>query len=76
MNKVKALRITNILLGISFIMVALPGVIQGLFKGLIDYSVFRVVHPIAGYAFIALVGVHVALNFTWIKANYLKKKTK
>jgi cytochrome c biogenesis factor len=74
MNRVKALRITNLLLFLVFMGIAISGLTAMLFPGLIPYSTFRVAHPFTGATFVALVITHIALNFNWIKANYLKKK--
>ncbi len=74
MNRVKALRITNVLLFLVFVGIAISGLTAFLFPGLIPYSTFRVAHPLTGVALVALVIIHLSLNFNWIKANYLKKK--
>lgn len=74
MNKVKALRVVNVLLFLVFIGIAISGLTAFLFPGLIPYSTFRLAHPLTGIAFIALVIAHLVLNFNWIKANFLKKK--
>lgn len=74
MNKVKALRVVNVLLFLVFIGIAISGLTAFLFPGLIPYSLFRLAHPLTGIAFIVLVIAHLFLNFNWIKANFLKKK--
>ena len=74
MSKAKALRIVNALLGLVFLGVAIPGLIQTIAPGAIPYSQFRQIHPVMGSLFVALVIAHLYLNLNWIKANYLKKK--
>jgi hypothetical protein len=74
MNRVKALRVVNVLLFLVFLGIAISGLTAFLFPGLIPYSTFRLAHPLTGIALIALVIIHLVLNFNWIKANYLKKK--
>jgi hypothetical protein len=74
MNRVKALKITNLLLFFVFLGIAISGLTAMLFPGLIPYATFRVAHPLTGAALVALVVTHLFLNFNWIKANYLKKK--
>ena len=74
MNRVKALRVVNVLLFLVFLGIAISGTTAFLFPGLIPYSTFRLAHPLTGITFVALVVVHLVLNFNWIKANYLKKK--
>lgn len=74
MNRVKALKVVNLLLFFVFFGIAISGLTAMLFPGLIPYSTFRVAHPFTGTTFVALVIAHLILNFNWIKANYLKKK--
>jgi hypothetical protein len=74
MNRVKALKVVNLLLFFVFLGIAISGLTAMLFPGLIPYSTFRVAHPFTGAAFVLLVVAHLVLNFNWIKANYLKKK--
>lgn len=72
MNKQKALRIVNVVLAIDFLLVALAGI----FRAFIPYELFYRAHPIGGYLLAALVAVHVYLNWTWIKQNFLKNAKK
>jgi hypothetical protein len=74
MNKVKALKYVNIIMAVLFVMVALPGMLQSQFPGIIDYGTFRRVHPLAGNLFVLAAIAHIYLNFNWIKANILKRK--
>lgn len=74
MTRLKALKIVNIILALSFIMVSIPGLIQFITQGAIPYSQFRLFHPIAGTTFTLAGFAHIALNFKWIKVNYFKKK--
>ena len=74
MNRVKALKVVNMLLFLVFVGIAFSGLTAMLFPGLIPYSIFRVAHPFTGATFVTLVVIHIILNFNWIKANYLKKK--
>lgn len=74
MTRLKLLKIVNIILALSFLMVSIPGIIQFLSQGAIPYSTFRAVHPIAGTVFTLAGFTHIALNYKWIKVNYFKKK--
>lgn len=74
MTKAKALKVVNALLGLVFLGVAIPGLIQTIAPGAIPYSQFRQIHPFMGTTFVVLILIHLYLNFNWIKANYLKKK--
>ncbi len=74
MNKVKALKFVNMVMAVLFVMVAVPGMLQSLFPGIIDYVTFRTIHPLAGQLFFIAAIAHIYLNFNWIKANILKRK--
>lgn len=74
MTRLQLLKIVNIVLALSFFAVSIPGIIQFVTQGAIPYSTFRAVHPIAGTIFTLAAFTHIALNFKWIKVNYLKKK--
>jgi len=76
MSRVKLLRIVNILLALVFLSISVSGIIQMLSPGTIPYLQFKQIHPLTGMLLIILVLVHVYLNWNWIKANYLKKKSK
>lgn len=71
MKKQAALKIVNPLLLLSFVAVA--GAAIGKRAGLVDGDLFRVVHPNAGLVFIGLALVHLALNWSWVKAAFLGK---
>jgi len=71
MNKMKLLKIVNIVLGISFLLQAISVV----------YMVLEIapgwlykLHALNGIVFILLVIVHIALNWAWIRVNFFKKK--
>ena len=71
-NKLKALKILNPILGILFIVQA--G--SGMFHGMIPWEIFEKVHGTTGYLFAAGVVTHFILNWSWIKANFLKPRPK
>jgi hypothetical protein len=72
MKKQKALKVVNPFLSIAFATVALTGVLHAL----IPWEVYHVLHPIAGYAAAALVATHIALNWSWISMNYLRRRAR
>jgi hypothetical protein len=74
MNRLKALRIVNLLLIIVFFSIASSGLLYWAGWLNIPYSTFRVVHPFTGLTLVILVIIHLVLNYNWIKANYLKKR--
>lgn len=72
MNKQKLLKIVNPLLGVCFLGVAGTGVLHDL----IPPEIYYVAHPLWGYCFVGFALLHVVLNWSWIKSNYLAKKKK
>ena len=72
MKRNTALKILNPVLAVLFINQALSGI----FHHQISYEAFEILHKAAGKVFIGLVVVHFVLNFNWIKANYLKRRTR
>lgn len=69
MKKAAALKAVNALLGLAF----LVQVVTALLHDQLPYEVFRGIHVVGGYLMAACVVVHVALNWGWIRANYLKR---
>ncbi len=74
MNRLKALRIINLLLIVVFFFIATSGLLYWVGWLNIPYSTFRLVHPLTGLTLVVLVIFHLILNYNWIKANYLKKR--
>ena len=72
MKKSMALKLVNIFLVLSFIGIVL---VVGL-RRVLSTDIFYAVHPKLGYLFITLAFMHIALNWNWIKSNFLKKKKK
>ncbi|MDD5491949.1 MAG: hypothetical protein PHV60_04630 [bacterium] len=71
MNKMKLLKIVNIVLGISFLLQAISVVFMVL--KMAPGWLYKV-HALNGIVFILLVIVHIVLNWAWIRVNFLKKK--
>jgi len=71
MKKNKMLRIINLLLAIDLLLVITTAALS-------DYiyptGYYRTLHVLPGSIFVALLAVHLFLNWAWIKSNYLKKK--
>ncbi len=74
MNRIKALRILNILLFIVFVFLGSSGILYWLGWLDIPYAIFSLVHPLTGTILVILVILHLILNYNWIRANYLKKR--
>jgi hypothetical protein len=73
-NKQTALKIVNPLLGVSFVLQMVSGMLADDAGDWYD-SVMEF-HSINGWTMCALVVAHVALNWSWIKANILKRGAK
>jgi hypothetical protein len=71
MNKIKLLKIVNIVLGISFLLQAISVVFMILEKA--PGWLYKL-HALNGMVFIVLIFVHIGLNWAWIRANFMKKK--
>ncbi len=68
MNKQKSLRVINVLIAILILLLAGTAA----FNETIPYNIYSKIHPLIGYLLATFVLLHVYLNFSWIKANYLK----
>jgi len=69
MTRNTALKILNPILGA----LALGQILTGVLHDFIPRQTFLAVHQIVGLAFAAAAGVHVTLNWNWIRANYRKR---
>ena len=70
MKKVKALKIVNLLLLITFIFQALTGIGQAY----IDGDLLAIIHKVGGILLLIFAITHLSLNWGWVKANYIKAK--
>ncbi len=68
MNKPKWLKIVNLILFICILNQALTVVLHDL----ANKDVFEYLHPIGGIFTLLFAIIHMALNWAWIKANYMK----
>ncbi len=69
MNKLNALRIVNPVLALIFFSQALTG----LAHETIPYEWFKFVHRGGGLLLLAAVSAHVYLNWSWIRATFIKR---
>ena len=69
MNRNLALKILNPVLGL----LALNQVLTGLFGDALPPEAFEVLHEGGGIAFGIAALLHLALNWNWIKASYIRK---
>lgn len=70
MTKVTALKILNPILALLF----LNQVLTGLLADELPRKAFEILHADAAYVLIAAVGLHVVLNWNWVKATFFRKK--
>jgi len=69
MNKTKALRFLNPILGV----LVLNQLLVGLSHDALSRKVFEVMHEGGGILLVLGVLLHLILNWNWVRANYLKK---
>jgi hypothetical protein len=70
MKKQAVLKMLNPVLGILL----LWQVGTGVFRELLGYEVFKVVHPLTGFLLLGLVILHIIFNWDWVKFNYFRKR--
>jgi hypothetical protein len=71
MKRNTALKILNPVLALFFVSQA----VTALFHDYISRDAFRIFHMNSGRIFIALVILHLILNFNWVKANFFPSKS-
>jgi hypothetical protein len=71
MPKAQILKVVNPLVGVLLVVQAFSGI----FRDSLSRNAFEILHEVNGFVFLAAVAVHVTLNWSWIKANFLSKKT-
>ena len=69
MKRQKALRILNPVMLAVLLYQGVTGVFRFSF-----YDHFKLMHPIAGLALLVLALAHLALNWPWIRTNYLSRR--
>jgi heme A synthase len=69
MSKNKALKVVNLILFILLVSQATTG----LLRVKLSHEVFEWGHERAAFLLLAMAGVHLALNWNWVKVNYFKK---
>ncbi len=70
MDKKRVLKIVNLILALSFILTAVPGLIKVIFPDIIPYSVFYTFHTIFGIVMLVFAILHIILNWSWIRVNF------
>ncbi len=71
-SNVKLLKIVNPILAILFFGQAFSGI----FHDIIPYGIFAKAHGSVGYLLAAAAIAHIVLNWSWIKVNFLKSRSK
>ena len=70
MKKQAWLKILNAILPL----LVLWQVITSFFRAPLGFKTFGVVHPVGGFLLVAVVIAHVALNWSWVKNAYFRRK--
>ena len=70
MNRNAVLKIVNPILGLLF----LNQVAVGVLHDMLPYTAFKVLHQGGGIVLTVATAVHVALNWNWVKVNFLRKQ--
>ncbi len=70
MKKAQTLKILNPIIAVLFVSQAVTAIAHES----IPYEVYKVVHGAGGFLFVLLVALHITLNWSWVKATFLKKK--
>lgn len=75
MNKQKALKIVNTIMVIDFAVIAITAILHEI---IIPTGIYDIVHAVPGFLLLALVIIHVYLNWAWVRKNILSSfiKTK
>jgi hypothetical protein len=75
-SKASALKIINPILGTAAAVQLFTMVLFTFFEDSIPIKQIRDIHVIGGYVLLGLVVIHLYLNWTWIKSNFFKKRSK
>jgi hypothetical protein len=73
-SKASGLKIVNPLLAIVAFIQLVTMIMFTFFGESIPFEPAKNVHVIGGYVLLILVGMHIFLNWTWIKSTFFKKK--
>ena len=71
MKKTELLKVVNIILALDFLIIAGTALLRDF---IIETGYYRQLHAYPGFLLIALVAVHLFLNWNWVKGTYFKKK--
>jgi Domain of unknown function (DUF4405) len=74
LTKVVVLKITNPVLAVAAAAQAVTGMMMSLFSESIPFGLVRQLHLYTGYILIALIIIHMVLNWTWVKSTFFRKK--
>lgn len=69
MNKQKGLKIINLMLPVLVLWLLGTAILHDVLG-----ENFEKVHPLAGMLLVICAGVHLSLNWGWVKTTYFKKK--
>jgi cytochrome b561 len=72
MKKATMLKTANLLVAIAFAVLATTSAVSKVAPDLSE--VFFEIHELTGYVFFLLVVIHIVLNWSWVKANFFKRR--
>jgi hypothetical protein len=72
-SKVTSLKLVNAILGIVALVQLVTVVTFAFFSESIPFDRIKIVHITCGLTLLALIIVHIFLNWTWVKSNFFKK---
>jgi hypothetical protein len=75
-SKVSALKIVNPVLATVAVTQVVTAVLFTFFSDSIPFGQVRTLHLIIGYILFGIIILHLYLNWTWIKSNFFKKRSK
>ena len=73
MNKMKLLRIVNLLMALQFVIQVFSVIALNFLSAVIPAEKADKMHAAGGFVLIGLIIIHIFLNWNWIRTNYFKK---
>lgn len=65
-----------LVLAINQLVTAIICEVQGASTPILSGEAFEIIHEGAGYVLVALILLHLILNYDWVKASYFKSRSR